>query len=307
MAINNFLTDSNPMISHSEYALTQESTAIIIPTQPPSLEFCFCDYECNYEELVLANDGVEDFENDKTSFLYERVDTTSGTITFTLIDSNGVEYPLNSTTYGEYYDFGSFTDHPQKKGFIIEWYKVLTILGGGRYQVRIDVNNFSRPIEILSHYYRLRPYSERAADGTIRIKTIHDGFIQGGEDYTNMEWLKMVRIKGKVFEVTPILETDNYEDSQRKINQIQDKVYNEYSLELQRISGNLGRSITHDGILANKIYLNDYNLWSHEIIRDLEVYPTEISEKRMYTKSRRGTYILKFQDKKQDNIKRNVQ
>ena len=294
----------NPMFQ-SSFACAEETVSVTFPKEGIKLDFCHCNFECDYEESVFANPGESEFENDKSSFLYQLLSNTS-TIEFTLVkESTGEEFPIVDNTYGQYYPKGSFTDHPLKAGVIIEWEKVFIEEGGGRYYLKVDQTNFTQLVTYESRYFKLQRFQLLLADLTVRIETIQNGYIEGGLDFTGLNWVQWIRVPGTFGQGRPNLEKENYLDGTRRRTQIQDGVNYEYTLKTQLINSEVSDFIFRNLILANEITVSDYTIWNHKVYRSLEVDPTEIPEPIYTAGTRKAIFAITFTDRKEDTIKRN--
>lgn len=305
MAINEVITNGNTMVI-SEISCTQDSINISIPSQPPTIDFCHCDFECEYEELKFASADGLDYKND-LSYLLEEVVDSSGTIVFDLYKDGKFQSSIIDNTYGTYTGIGGFTEHPLKSGFIVDWNKIYFALGRGKYYFKISVTNFSRLVEKETGKYRLRLFSERLADKTVVIKTTQNGYIQGGLDYTGINWGLEFRVAGKLIYGTPDFEKDTYLSSQRRETQIQDQIINNYSLECDFIPSIISRELIENSMLSNQYLIMDYNLWNDESLtyQDVSVYPEGVEEAEYFARSRNGNFTFAFSDKDKTLVKRN--
>ena len=305
MAIITQLPNTAQM-AFTEYSCALQTQTISIPTEEPELDFCFCDFECDFTELVLADlSTTDDYKNDRTSILIDLPDS-SLTFTISLVNtSTGAVTPLIDPTYGTYYAVGSISGHPTKGGYLIEWNKVATLLGFGTYYITQVQTLFTGTVTGQSYNYRLMPYTEITANRTVKIESVHNGCIQSGVDYTGMNWYKSIRIPGKFGNKVPRMEVDNYVSTNRKVLQIQDQIVNEYTLFTRRVPMAVLNPLVQDRILANSIFVTDYNLDNPEDIRQKEVVALEVIDTIYNGGSRKAKYNIKFEEKLQNIIKRN--
>jgi hypothetical protein len=310
MAINEILNDSNPMVL-SELACTQDSNNISIPTQPPGIEFCHCTFECEYEEYKFASPGNEDYKNDLSSYLYELVDS-SGVVEFKLFKDGKQITTIIDNTLGTYYAVGSLpsftnTDHSLKSGFIADWELIYGVYGVGQYYFEIDITNFNRTVTVKTQKYKLRLFNENAANYTTTLKAVQNGYIQGGMDYTGLEWAYYYRIPGKLEYDVPEFVKTTYQNSNREEQQIQAQIIRTYLLTCDFIPAIISDSIINDHILANGIEITDYNLWNQSTLtyQPVSLVPEGIEEAEYYERSRNGNYTFSFKESKQNKVKRN--
>jgi hypothetical protein len=302
MAIIQNLLNPTPMLLNA-MACAQEVEQVTKPPQPPQLEFCICGFQCDYVEIALAKDGGEDWENDYSSFLIQ-LPIPSSTASFTL-KKGSTEFPIVDDTYGDYFPLGSISGHPLKTGFIIRWDRVFTLEGGGIYTLEVEQTNFGSTTTTESHKFDLNAFSETRADGTVRLDTIKNGQIEGGLDYTGMNWPTAVRLQGKFGDKQATLETDNYVNPNRRTVQIQDQVTFEYSLQTSLIPDFIINPIFKDDILSNEILISDYNIYNHENFKLLPVYPVSFDDATYFRMNTNGVFSMTFTDKVQNLVKRN--
>lgn len=305
MAIIIQLTNPTPM-AFTEFSCALQTESVTIPVGKPELDFCFCDFECDFTELVLADlSDLDEYKNDRTSVLIDLPDA-SLSFTIDLVNaSTGVVTPLIDATYGSYYALGSIAGHPTKGGYLLDWNKVATLLGFGVYYIEQEQTLFTGTVTEKTYNFRLQPYTEVRANRTVKIESVHNGCIEGGIDYTGMNWLRSIRIPGKFGNLVPRIETDNYVSTNRKIIQIQDQVVNEYTLFTRRVPEAVLIPLVQDKILANEIFITDYNLDSFEDIRQKEVVALEITDTVYNSGSKKAKYNIRFEEKLQNLIKRN--
>jgi len=294
-----------------EIACTQDSDSIAIPNQPPIIDFCHCDFECEYNEKVFASPGNEEYKNDKSSFLYELVDS-AGTIEFKLFKDGKQITTIIDNTLGTYYGVGSLpstatTDHSLKSGFICEWEKVYNTYGAGQYYFEIVVTNFTRPYTVTTQKYRLRLFSVSTADKTTVFKSIQNGYIQGGMDYTGLDWEYQFRIPGKLLYDTPEFEKTTYLNSAREERQIQSQIIRTYQFSCDFIPAILSDGIINDYILGNELLVTDFNIWNASTLTysEISLVPEGIEEAEYYERSRNGNFIFSFKERQQNKLKRN--
>ena len=310
MAINQILGDSNPMV-HTEISVTQDSNTVAIPQSPNEIDFCYCDFECEYIEKVYCLTGGKDYQNDKSMFLFENVDD-SGTIVFKIF-KNGVETAtITDNTLGTYYAKGGFTnttytDHSNKSGLVVEWLKVFNTYGYGVYHFEIDITNFGTTITTTSRKFKLTQYKDTSVDHTVVIKGVQNGYIQGGLDYEGLNWSYQFRISGKLFNLAPDYEKTTYLNSSRVVKQIQAQVIRNYELTLDFIPAKLQDFIINDWLLSNEISVIDYNLFNAETLSLTEVFlvPESVDDLENFDRSRNSNISMTFKEMKQDKIKRN--
>lgn len=274
----------------------------VTPTQ--AFDFCHCDYECVYEEpafvnLLALNDK---YENDKKEVLVTLPDE-SGSVEFYLVNAlTGNEEPLIDDTYGELYAYPYFVD---KTGYVVAWNKVVPLLGYGVYQIKAVIDSFGTVTEQITHRFKVMPYSEENADNTVKVRSIHNGYVEGGFNYTGMNWERNVRFYGNVTDFAPTPTIDNYENRDRIITQIKTSLEISYSLNVFSVPESVFDSFFKDHLLANEVYLNDFNLFSPYVkMRDKLVYWAENNEIKSFVRNRNLKISLKMVEAKRNIVKR---
>lgn len=283
---------------------TSQSASVVTAATPEQLyDICPCFGECDYIELAFVNDGGDEYKNDKKSILWQKI-FSADTITFQLLKSGVVVATLNSTAYGDYFDFGELY-HPTYKGMVVDWNLVQQAFGYGKYTLKIVHVSLGTTYNIESHTFHVIEYNSWVADGTVRIENYQNGYIVGGWDYTNLNWYQSTRITGKFGNKIPTLTTEVYQNSQRREEQIQDSIRNTYELVTHLLPSQIGDFLNEDAILSNHIFITDYNIKNQKLYRQYEVRCVGISEVENHNKSRVSNYVYEFTDSVQNIVKRN--
>lgn len=274
---------------------------IVIPSE--SSDVCYCDIECEYIEKVFHHEDGEDYQNDKSSFLYAKKRSSDAIII--KLFKNDIEIAiLNNNTYGIYYP--TFTLQPLYVGYQIDWSKVFDENGNGLYQIKTTANIFGSDIEYISQKFSLTRYSDLAANKTVKIETIQNGNVIGSQfDLTDLSWYSAFRVPGTFGLKEPTLEQNNYIDNNYTISQIQDKIITEYLLKTNYLPSVISNQVFYSKVLANFIYITNYDLTAHEIIRKIDVVPVSPEDINYQTKGRGVRFDYKFKPRIENNIKTN--
>ena len=120
---------------------------------------------------------------------------------------------------------------------------------------------------------------------------------------TTYKWRRSVRLQGFFGRETPTINTDNYQDGERRIKQIQDSITNEYTLETELIPNQIFKGLIFNDMLANEIFISDYNI-KNANYKGVAVVPLSVSS-NYYEKNVFGSYEITFTDRKQNIVKRN--
>lgn len=308
------LPNTAPMIE-TGIACQIPSPAILTPAPAIIQSFCFCEYECEYEEPVFAAPGGTIFQNDKSSFVSRRI-VAADSVDFELWKNGVLLSALTNATYGEYFDFGDFPTQPNVKGFIIDWEKVYNLNGVGRYQFKSVETILGTSTTFESRLFKLRLFDLEDANGTVRIETVQNGSINGGPtafDFTGMEWPAMYRISGTVTGRLPTVEDDSYLNSAREYVPIQTKIINAYKLSSELIPRSVV-NLLFDTVLSNAIFVTDYNLFSPNMITQGSTFKynriamkgESFEEPKGFGMSQKEIYTINFVDRAQLPLKRTV-
>lgn len=294
-------TNDNPYVLTSGMSIRQQ--APIIPTIPTdeTKDFCNCLYECVYKEFVFASDNSNWWENDKSTFLYQKL-IAADTIDLKLYKNDVFVADLTDDTYGEYLnDY----DNPLYLVFIIDWRKVYDIFSYGIYRVEAEKNIIGIDSIDVSHDYHLMFYRDELAHGTIRIESYQNGnILRSPFDYTGMYLYRSSRIRGRLNKLEPKATIDNYEDTTRVFRQIQGRLTDQFELETYVLPIELGELLIYDSLLGNEFLVTDYNRFN-DVKRRTSLYLDEISERIKPDQQTGAAYLIKVSDRNDDQLKRN--
>lgn len=263
--------------------------------------------ECCYESLVLADDTNKLHRNDYSGFWHHR-QLQNETCNFVLIDkSDNSEYPLNSSTYGTFKDFSSIIEQPNLSTFILEWNKVLNVLGEGVYQVRKDISITGISYSNLSNVFTLRTFSDFYADKTIRIDVAMNGLMeQQNVDFSNSGYKSTLRVGGFFGRREPKYEEDIIVFRTKKIEQISMKMVNSYKLQTELLPECITEQIFDFYLFADEIFVNDYNLINHSYSYYNKAVVYENNEgTKYYVENRKARLNLLFKDRFENRNKLN--
>lgn len=259
--------------------------------------------ECCYVENVFAKDGGEWWENDKSSFLLKKF-IQSDTILFKLYKEDEFLVDLTDDTYGEFYNFEMYG------GYVIYWQNIYNLFSRGSYKVKAVYTVLGQTNIFESRTFCLEYYDNLRADKTFRIETYQTGsIIRSGYNYDELGlsrgWYQSYRISGKFGNKKPTLESDYLLTSDRRLLQIQDKITYEYELQTGLLPSDIANILIEDNIIANEIFITDYNIFNSQVYRRIALIPSSVSDVKHYTNNRRIIYTITFKDKVDDILKRN--
>jgi hypothetical protein len=268
---------------------------------PQTIEAEFCSCDCDYVEYAFHDASTDAWKNDKASFLMRKIASTE-TWAVKILKNGQVEDTISDSTYGEYYDFGDLL-YADLKGVVVYWKNVFDAFGNGDYQIRIEKTFAGNTIIKDSHYYRVRPYSFEQAKGTVKLETFQNGtFVGTGVTFRGLDWYQSMRVQGRFWNKQPKIETTEYISSNRQRTQTYDTIVNSYSMEVRNIPSFISNGIIYDQLLANEIYITDYNI-NNEVYRYVPVRIQAINNAEYYRININGNFEMTFTDKSEGTIK----
>ena len=113
-----------------------------------------------------------------------------------------------------------------------------------------------------------------------------------------------MRIPGTFGNPSPILETDNYINTNHETRQITAKNSREWALTTGLINYEVASKILYNKLLANKVLITDYLIKAESIFRRVDVIVTEVDKPEIKGIPDRA-YTMKFKDRKDIFKKRN--
>lgn len=264
--------------------------------------------ECCYTHYVFGDAGsTSDFKNDYSAFYHQR-QLSNETVDFILYDIPGdTEYPITDGTYGQFFGFGFFSENTDFKGVLVEWKKVLATLGEGSYKIIKRVSIAGVDVDINSIVFTLRQYTEKLADHTVRMDVVMNGrLIKQDVDFTGLGWKHSLRIPGFFGRREPQYEEDNLINRSYEKQQISMSQANEFQFQTNLVPDCVTNEIWDFMLYANDIYFNDYNLNNHsyDFVKFGVKYASNTGTE-YFTRSRKARLNLVFNDKIDNNIKRN--
>ena len=300
------LSCNKPFICPYNERMLSYAIGVEIPTQLETPEEIF--KECCYTHIVLADANFStDLRNDYSSFYHQR-QISNETADFVLFEfATSTEHPLDDATYGQLFDFGSFTSNPNLKGYLVQWKKVLEALGSGSYKIIKKQVIAGVSVNTESIVFNLEQYSDRLADHTVRIDIIQNGFLRRDNvDFTDTKWKHSIRIRGFFGNREFQLEEDILVNRQFERKQISMAQTNEYRFQTNLIPSCVTNEIIDFFLFANDIYFTDYNLNNHDYSYKKFGAKYASNDNSDYNPSRRKARLnLIFSDKKLDNRKNN--
>lgn len=176
---------------------------------------------------------------------------------------------LTDDTYGTNFAYGFFETMYEEKaiGYLLDWAKVLTLQGEGRYRLRmfgilIDatfVNQYSLD-------FCLQEYKPHLADYSVRIDWYLNGNIgsllsdERKEDYGTLDWFNQIRLPDSIFGNDKSAFERNFTryDTGKKI-WTQDNQVESYLLRISPVPNEIHRTLKINMLQADDIVITDYN------------------------------------------------
>lgn len=274
---------------------------------PVDVVFCPCDFRCDFEEKVFADEENDGIKNDFSDFLFKKI-TSSDTILIELLKKDIVVAQINDDSYGLYYD--GFDNQPLYVGWQADWTKIFQSFSGGRYQIRVTTSILGDESIFLSRYFRLNTFDVLSADKTVKIESFQSGNIENSEfDFTGLVdggWRSSIRLNDSQFgKMQPGLERDIYQDTSYRDVQNRDAVNREFKLESNLVPESIYDRITTKDLLGNHILITAYDVLQELKYEKFAVVPESFDEAR-YDNLGNTHFSVTFSDRQKNIIKTNA-
>ena len=286
MAIDKNITPGLQM-ELNRWSCTTTATIIKQNKETDVKDFCLCHYECDYKELAFTNlnDTSNTYKNDYRKFLLTPQDV-GGTYEFLLVDSSGVETPIDETL-GEVYAQGFNSAQPLQTGVNVLWWKVAMEKGYGEYKVKTNLTQFGRLITSESHTFIVAPFNTDRADGTVKIEIVNKGITMNGVNWDGLgDFINMVRVSGELIVGDLEKETETTITTQRVEVDYQSTTRKTYSVTVENVPSSIGNVITDEGALMGW-FVTDYNTLNYNDYRDVSVKIDSVSVPHIANYSKR--------------------
>jgi hypothetical protein len=264
-------------------------------------DFCTCRVQCIPCLKLLTDEiGVDKYKNDFFTLFQNSVTGGSHKV---FIIVNGVETEITDNTFGEMFNgVNTF-------GYRFDAYKVWqSSQKYGEFSAVIRNYNADNDIvqEKYSVCYRLMKYTDKTANGTIRIETRKVGKLRHGLDYSNLVqvaspaknpayWRQQVRLPGKLKLSGAPVELDRLmlNNNEQSSLQIMDKGDLEYDLSINLVSSEQIMDVLLDDLFANMVMVSDYNVYNFEKYRDVRLIRTGVELQPRVVKRKSFTFKMK--------------
>lgn len=246
--------------------------------------------DCCCENLVLASNSSNSWENDKTSAWIKLVD--GSTAQFVLY-KNGVETNFTPTPQ-------LFVNDQTAIYTTINWFDVLNSDGVGCYELKINYNIAGITGTTVWGVYKLLPYSIETALHTARVRAIFNGFHEVEQiNFTGSNVESSHRFYGFIGKRQPNTEIDNLIYSDRQMKRVLRENLNSYEIITDPLDECQLLPLIDLYLLSeNELFISDYNAHNFSYrFNDLPVILEESAEIEYFDFSRKAKLTAKVGDK----------
>lgn len=265
-----------------QYFATKRTEIPVIKKQglPQSKDFCTCLIQC-VPALKVFTDGIgtDPLKNDFRSLFIPTVNSTAATnstIVGTITNiQTGVVTTLADTTHGTLYEGDNYW------WFKLEWFKIYNTIGLGKYQIHVvetAISGGQTINELKTPVFNLLPYSDEAANGTVRLYSKQNGKLNHGNNYSKIKNIvalgtklipfeQQTRLPGRLFIKSEDIENDHLvlNNSNLSTYQIKDQLRPTYQLDLHLLSSAQVMPVVFDDMFGNQLFITDYNVYNHVV------------------------------------------
>ena len=191
--------------------------------------------------------------------------------------------------------------------YIVEWRKVLTLLGEGVYQIKKELTIAGISVDILSDTYHLKQFSIPVADGTVRIDTVMDGkLVAIDTDFLNSGYTTSLRVRGYFGNPEYSYEQDNIAQRDYSFKQNTMSSKREYKYQALQLPECITDEMFNFILFGKELFISDYNGNNHSYKYELVPVKLEGNSGTEYFVTDRGVNInLTFSDRTEDDRKIN--
>jgi len=272
-----FQTNSAPQTAKHFSTLRTTIPVFNEPSIREDSDFCTCIKNCIPDLKFLTDEIGTNAEKNDFFSMYQN-SAPSGTHTIHIV-IDGAETLVTDNTYGTYFDGVVF------QGYKFEAYKIWLANGYGSYYfIMRSYNSFGTLIETeTSPTMRLKRYTDREANGTVRIETQKVGSLRHGKKYFDLSlnggvqsrnyWSQQIRFPGALKLAGLPIETSGVVNN--TVNQFRvqtfDTMSTEYDLQLNLLSSAQVEAFLFDDLFANTVLVSDYNVRNFKVYRNLKL------------------------------------
>ena len=219
--------------------------------------------------VLASSTDANELKNDSNSFLWWFNKDAISSAVLHLIKDNGTPIPLTSSAiYGTAYNYGFYTNGSREKlvGYLIDWHKVIQVLGEGMYRVTCTSQTIFGDTTVQnSASYCLKEYTVERANNTVRIEYYLNGilglnrFDNKFKDLGTLNWYNQHRFSGHFQYVKSDYKKDYVQYSNGERQFVEDEQEPEYSLSLKPIPMFKHDVLRTDILQADDTIITDYN------------------------------------------------
>ncbi len=216
-----------------------------------------------------------------------------------------LEYDLDDTTYGEFVDFGG--NQPDLSYYVVDWRKVLTLLGAGKFQIRKEVDLAGVTVNILSNTFNLKPWSIDNADQTVRFDSYMNGkMIAIDTDFSDSGYRTSLRMPGFFGRADFEWEEDVIAQRDYKFRQNSMNRSTEYQFQAELLPECITEELFDFMLFGDEIQISDYNKNNHSYKYDRVSVRLESNGGTEFFTTTRGVNVnLSFSNRTENNRKIN--
>lgn len=267
-------------------------------------DFCTCIKQCIPDLKFLTDEiGEDEYKNDWFRLYQNSVSGGSHTVSI-IVD--GQEILVTDDTYGQNFNGSAFY------GYMFKAYNIWNEHGYGRY--KFILRNYDSSGNLVqtdtSPWFVLKYYTDREANGTVRIETIKRGSLRHGKKYYDLRmtggartlpyWKQQIRLPGKLKWVDNPTESIGVVENNlsQTRQQVFDTMDTEYDLEIYLVSADQSKSVIFDDLFANVVYVSDYNVYNWETYRNLRLRRISTSFQGRVRKRKSFTFRMTNEESK---------
>lgn len=246
--------------------------------------------DCCCENIVLASNSSNSWENDKTSMWIKL--NIGGTAQFKVLkDDQETNYTPTPKL---------FINEPNAIYTTINWNDVLNSDGEGCYKLVIEYNISGIIGSLEWGIYKLLPYTIENARGTARLRAFFDGYHEIERiNFSGSNVESTHRFYGFIGNRQPNTEIDNLIYSDRQMKRVIRENLNSYEIITDPLNECQILPMVDLFLLSeNELFISDYNAHNHSYrYQDLPVIVEDSPEIEYYDFSRKAKLIAKVGDK----------
>jgi hypothetical protein len=228
-------------------------------------------YDCQYQNVVLANDTGEDIQNDKTPFwaLFQSWTTSA---VFTLQKKTGGVFvdkaTLNNSDYGVFSPMGTFTGFPTYMGYTRHWDAVLDEFNEGIYRLKVVEINPLNPSgkTSFSVEYCLKTFNCNTWENTVRLEWYSNGKLGNINDdkeilnFGKLNLYNQMRVSKSIFGYPKsTYEEEEIQYTNGEYERVKYVQTEKYTLDIGRCPSYIHDIIKTYAIMGNNLMLTDYS------------------------------------------------